>query len=130
MSGPGRGDAAGTRKSGLLFGGGAHFLGLGGGHTLLMLLAGPVTAIPLLFFGAAAQRLPLVTLGLLQYLNPGLQMAWGVFIGHEAMPVVRWIGFALIWIALVVLSADAVRARPQQPIEHSVDVAQPRSSSR
>jgi chloramphenicol-sensitive protein RarD len=45
------------------------------------------------------------------YLNPALQMAWGVLIGHEPMPVGRWIGFALIWVALVIFSADAVRPR-------------------
>jgi chloramphenicol-sensitive protein RarD len=55
----------------------AHFVNYGVGHTLLLLLAGPVTAIPLLLFAAAAQRLPMVTLGVLFYLNPGLQMAWG-----------------------------------------------------
>ncbi|OBB05880.1 protein rarD [Mycobacteriaceae bacterium 1482268.1] len=87
----------------------AHFVEYGGGHTALMLMAGPVTAIPLLFFAAAAQRLPMVTLGLLFYLNPGLQMVWGVLIGHEPMPVGRWLGFALIWLALVVFTADAVR---------------------
>ena len=70
------------------------------GHTVLLVLAGPVTAIPLLLFAAAAQRLPMVTMGLLFYLNPGLQMAWGVLVGHEPMPVGRWIGFALIWVAL------------------------------
>ena len=87
----------------------AHFLNHGPGHTALLLLAGPVTAIPLLLFAAAAQRLPLVTLGLLFYLNPGLQMAWGVFVGHEPMPVGRWLGFALIWLALLVFSGDALR---------------------
>jgi chloramphenicol-sensitive protein RarD len=87
----------------------AHFVKLGPGHTALMLLAGPVTAIPLLLFAVAAQRLPLVTLGLLFYLNPALQMAWGVFVGHEPMPVGRWLGFALIWLALLVFSGDALR---------------------
>jgi len=87
----------------------AHFVNHGASHTALLLLAGPVTAIPLLLFAAAAQRLPLVTLGLLFYLNPGLQMAWGMFIGHEPMPVGRWLGFALIWLALLVFSGDALR---------------------
>lgn len=87
----------------------AHFVNFGPGHTTLMLLAGPVTAIPLLLFAGAAQRLPLVTLGLLFYLNPALQMAWGVFVGHEPMPVGRWLGFALIWLALVVFTGDALR---------------------
>ena len=87
----------------------AHFVDYGPGHTALLLLAGPVTAIPLLLFAAAAQRLPMVTLGLLFYLNPALQMAWGVFVGHEPMPLGRWLGFALIWLALVVFTGDALR---------------------
>jgi chloramphenicol-sensitive protein RarD len=90
----------------------AHFVNYGPAHTTLLLLAGPVTAIPLLLFAAAAQRLPMVTLGLLFYLNPGLQMAWGVLVGHEPMPIGRWLGFALIWVALTVFTIDAlVRAR-------------------
>jgi chloramphenicol-sensitive protein RarD len=87
----------------------AHFVNYGPGHAVLMILAGPVTAIPLLLFAAAAQRLPLVTLGLLFYLNPALQMAWGVLVGHEPMPVGRWLGFALIWVALAFFTADALR---------------------
>lgn len=81
----------------------------GAGHTVLLLAAGPVTAIPLLLFAAAAQRLPLVVLGLLFYLNPALQMAWGVLVNHESMPLGRWIGFALIWVALAVMAVDALR---------------------
>lgn len=87
----------------------AHFVNHGTWHAVLLLLAGPVTAIPLLLFAAAAQRLPMVTLGLLFYLNPALQMAWGVLIGHEPMPVGRWIGFALIWVALVIMTIGAFR---------------------
>jgi chloramphenicol-sensitive protein RarD len=87
----------------------AHFVNHGAGHTALLLLAGPVTAIPLLLFAGAAQRLPLVMLGLLFYLNPALQMAWGLLIGHEPMPLGRWVGFGLIWVALVIFSADAIR---------------------
>lgn len=100
----------------------ANFGGHGAVHTLLLLAAGPATAIPLLLFAAAAQRLPLVTLGLLFYLNPALQMAWGVVIGNEPMPPGRWIGFALIWLALVVLTVDAVRRRPQESTD-TVDPA-------
>ena len=88
--------------------GAAHFANNGPGHIALMLLCGPVTAIPLLLFGAAAQRLPLVTIGLLQYLTPSMQMTWGVVVGHEPMPPARWAGFALIWLALAVFTADAV----------------------
>jgi chloramphenicol-sensitive protein RarD len=107
-----------------------HFLHYGIGHAALMMLAGPVTAIPLLFFAAAAQRLPLITIGLLFYLNPAMQMAWGVLIGHEPMPVGRWIGFALIWLALAVMTIDAVRKKPADPISVDVDQAAPESSSR
>jgi chloramphenicol-sensitive protein RarD len=112
----------------------AHFVNHGVGHTVLLLLAGPVTAIPLLLFAAAAQRLPMVTLGLLFYLNPGLQMAWGVLVGHEPMPVGRWLGFALIWVGLAVFTGDAlIRARrnaQQSPptLEESVRMPGPHSS--
>jgi chloramphenicol-sensitive protein RarD len=110
--------------------GSGHFVGFGAAHTVLLVLAGPVTAIPLLLFAAAAQRLPLVTMGLLFYLNPGLQMAWGVLVGHEPMPVGRWVGFALIWVALVVMTVDAVRKKPAEAVPEGVDLAEPESSSR
>ena len=80
----------------------------GSGHVVLMVLTGPITAIPLLCFAAAAQRLPLVTLGLLQYLTPSMQMILGVVVAHEPMPTARWIGFGLIWTALAVFSADTM----------------------
>ena len=107
-----------------------HFVGFGAGHTTLMVLAGPVTAISLLLFAAAAQRLPLITLGLLQYLNPGLQMAWGVLVGHEAMPTARWVGFALIWAALAVLTLDGLTRTPRKTLAKNVDLLAPESSSR
>lgn len=80
----------------------------GAGQWVLLVLTGPITAIPLLCFAAAAQRLPLVTLGLLQYLTPSMQMILGVAVAHEPMPAARWIGFGLIWTALAVFSADTV----------------------
>ena len=86
-------------------------------HALLLLACGPVTTLPLLLFGAAAQRLPLVTMGIIQYLTPALQMAWGVAVVHEAMPASRWIGFALIWCALVLFTTDmVVRMRRAKPV--------------
>ncbi|ULE32679.1 EamA family transporter RarD [Mycobacterium sp. IDR2000157661] len=85
------------------------FTGLGGGHVVLMIVSGVVTALPLLLFAAAAQRLPLVTLGLLFYLTPAMQLTWGVVVGREPMPPARWIGFALIWLGLAVFSLDAIR---------------------
>jgi chloramphenicol-sensitive protein RarD len=94
---------------------------LGTAHTLLLLLAGAVTSIPLLFFGAAARRLPLSVIGLMQYLAPVMQFTFGVAIMGEPMPLERWIGFSLVWIALVVLSVDALRHRRNrliQPTQH------------
>lgn len=90
-----------------------QFANNGPGHIALMILSGPITAIPLLMFAAAAQRLPLVTLGLLMYLTPAMQMTWGVVVAHEPMPPARWIGFALIWLALAVFSGDALRRARQ-----------------
>lgn len=81
-----------------------------------MMLCGPVTALPLLMFAGAAQRLPLVTMGLLQYLTPALQMAYGVVVGHEPMPVGRWAGFVLIWLALAVFTGDAVLRGRRAPV--------------
>ena len=86
--------------------GAGAFISSGAGHSLLLLAAGPVTALPLLLFGVAAQRVPLATMGMLQYLTPALQMAWGVAVMHEDMPASRWIGFVLIWAALVIFTTD------------------------
>jgi chloramphenicol-sensitive protein RarD len=93
-------------------GGPGTFTDFGAGHVALLILSGIVTALPLLLFAAAAQRLPLVTMGLLFYLTPAMQLTWGVLVGHEPMPPARWLGFALIWLALLVFTADALwRAR-------------------
>lgn len=88
--------------SGLTFGHGVV-------HTLLLVSSGIATAVPLLLFAAGARRLPLVYMGLIQYLNPVLQFIAGVFVLHETMTPGRWFGFALVWLALVVLSIDLVR---------------------
>ncbi|MGC4790103.1 EamA family transporter RarD [Micromonospora sp. DT178] len=79
------------------------------GHTLLLVSAGAATAIPLLLFAGAANRLPLTGLGMIQYLAPILQLGCGVLIFHEPMPPVRLAGFALVWAALIVFTVDAVR---------------------
>ena len=84
---------------------------LGPWHTLLLLSAGAVTSIPLLFFGAAVRRLPLSVLGLMQYLAPVLQFLFGAVVMGEDMPLERWIGFAIVWFALILLSVDALRNR-------------------
>jgi chloramphenicol-sensitive protein RarD len=82
----------------------------GVGHALLVVGAGPVTALPLLFFGFAAHRVPLSVLGPLQYVAPSLQLAIGVWWLDEPMSPERWLGFVGVWIALVVFTVDAMRA--------------------
>jgi chloramphenicol-sensitive protein RarD len=79
-------------------------------HTALLIIAGPVTAIPLMLFASSANRIPLSALGILQYLAPVLQLACGVLVLHEPMPTARLAGFALVWLALGVFTADAVRS--------------------
>ncbi len=81
------------------------------GNTLLLAGSGVVTAVPLLFFAAATQRLPLSVVGLLQYLTPVLQFLVGVGIRHEHVPFAEFIGFCLVWLALIVLTADSLRQR-------------------
>lgn len=81
----------------------------GTGHTILTLSLGAITAIPLILFAAAARRLPLTYMGLAQYLAPILQLVVGVFIFHEAMPPERWLGFAIVWVALAILTFDLFR---------------------
>ncbi len=72
---------------------------------------GVMTAVPLIFFGLAAQHLPLKYVGFMQYLTPTIQFVMALTIFHEPMPQVRWIGFGLVWLALVLLSTDLVRNR-------------------
>lgn len=75
-----------------------------------LLLSGPLTAVPLLAFAAAARRLKLATVGLMQYLSPSLQFVLGVWVFHEPMQPARLVGFGFIWAALALYSADAWRA--------------------
>lgn len=80
------------------------------GLTLLLTAAGAITAIPLLLFNGSATRLPYSTIGLLQYITPTLQFSIGVWVRHESMPAARWIGFLIIWGALIALATDLVRS--------------------
>ncbi|WP_432816291.1 EamA family transporter RarD [Streptomyces vilmorinianum] len=89
--------------------GSATFGAEGAGHAALLAATGVVTAAPLVCFGAAAIRVPLSTLGLLQYLAPTFQFLLGVAYFHEAMPPERWAGFSLVWLALTILTWDALR---------------------
>ena len=92
----------------------SNFASHGVGHALLFTTTGVVTAIPLICFGAAATRVSMVTLGLLQYVAPVLQFALGVLWYHEDMPAGRWIGFVLVWIALAIFTAEAITHRRRQ----------------
>jgi len=83
----------------------------GAGNTALLITTGIVTAVPLLFFGAAATRLSLTTMGLLQYLTPTIQFFLGVVVLDEQMSSGRWVGFSLVWVALAMFSADAIAHR-------------------
>ncbi|MER5524104.1 EamA family transporter RarD [Streptomyces sp. NPDC002677] len=87
----------------------SSFVNDGAGHAALLASTGIVTALPLVCFGAAAIRVPLSTLGLLQYLAPVFQFLLGILYFHEAMPAERWAGFALVWVALALLTWDALR---------------------
>jgi chloramphenicol-sensitive protein RarD len=91
--------------------GGSSLTSHGLGHVLALMSAGIVTAVPLVCFGGAAIRVPLVTLGLLQYLTPTLQFALGVVYFHEDMPAGRWVGFGLVWVALMIFTVESLRHR-------------------
>ena len=80
------------------------------GLTALLISAGAVTAIPLLLFNGSTNRLPFTTIGLLQYITPTLQFSIGVWVLNEDMPTARWIGFLIIWAALVTLAIDLIRS--------------------
>lgn len=75
-------------------------------HTALTLSLGVATAVPLILFAAAARRLPLVYLGLVQYIAPILQLVVGILVFREPMPMERWLGFGIVWLALAILTVD------------------------
>ncbi len=86
-------------------------------ETSILIGFGILTAIPLILFGAAASRVPLSTIGFIQYLTPTIQFSIGFFIFGEPMPAVRWVGFALVWVSLAILTIEALRRkRPDLPI--------------
>jgi chloramphenicol-sensitive protein RarD len=86
--------------------------------TLLFIGGGAVTAIPLLLFNGATNRLPLTLIGLLQYITPTIQFSIGVWYFNEDMPAARWIGFVIIWIALVALAFDLIKSG--RTVDHSI----------
>ena len=104
-----------------LAGGGLTAGSAGWGHAVLLSFAGIVTAVPLLLFAAAARRLPLSVMGFIQYFAPLLQFIFGVAVLAEPMPLERWIGFALVWLALAVLTTEAVVQRRRARREHRTE---------
>lgn len=85
-----------------------------GAHLLLLIGAGLITVIPLILFAAAAKGLSLATLGFIQYVSPGLQMLIGVAVFHEPMDPYRWAAAGVIWVALAILTFDALVASRRQ----------------
>ncbi len=86
--------------------------------TLLLVGGGAVTAIPLLLFNGSTNRLPLTLIGLLQYITPTIQFCIGVWYFHEDMPTARWVGFLIIWVALMSLAIDLVKS--SRSVDHSI----------
>ena len=80
------------------------------GLTFLLISAGAITAIPLLLFNGSTTRLPYTVIGLLQYITPTIQFSIGVWVQHEEMPAARWVGFIIIWCALIALAIDLLRS--------------------
>jgi len=97
---------------------GTGVLGSSPGLSILLIGAGVVTAIPLLLFNGSTTRLPFTIIGLLQYITPTLQFSIGVWVRHEAMPTARWVGFLIIWAALVTLGIDLIKS--SRAIDNSV----------
>src|SRR3954451_4408876 len=89
--------------------GDAAFGHTGVGEAFLLASTGLATAVPLLLFAVAARRVPLSTVGLLQYVTPLMQLSIGVFVYEEPMPAARLAGFAIVWLALAVFTVDSLR---------------------
>jgi chloramphenicol-sensitive protein RarD len=90
--------------------GGGSFTTMGPTHAVLLASTGIFTTLPLLAFSAAANRIPLSILGVLQYISPTLQFLCGVVVQHEPMAASRWFGFALVWVGLLFFAGDALLA--------------------
>jgi len=108
--------------------GGLTFGHLGWAHSLLLVAGGLVTLVPLLLFAGAATRIPLSMLGLLQYITPTTQFLLGVLYFGERMPAGRWIGFALVWIALIILSTGTLLAVRRQRGRNAATLSQQNAS--
>ncbi|MFL6140579.1 MAG: EamA family transporter RarD [Labedaea sp.] len=106
--------------------GAGTFTGHGAGHALLLAASGAVTALPLLAFGAAATRIPLSMVGLLQYIAPVMQFLLGILVFGEHMPVERWIGFTMVWLGLTILTWDGLRRSRRPKLGSPPDIGKQR----
>lgn len=108
----------------LEFHGAGSFVHAGAGITLLLALAGPVTVIPLIFFANGARRIPLSTVGILQYVSPTLQFLIGVLVYREPFDIDHLVGFSIIWLALILFTVEGLsnqRHEKALALNHSVD---------
>ncbi len=94
--------------------GSSSFAAHGAGHAVLLVSTGLVTAVPLICFGAAATRVSMTTIGLLQYVTPTIQFLIGVFFYGEPMPAMRWVGFGMVWVALLIFTVESLNHRRRQ----------------
>jgi chloramphenicol-sensitive protein RarD len=105
---------------------GAGSFGMVSGHLdLMLILAGPVTAVPLLLFAAAARRLRLAALGFCQYLSPTLQLLLAVVVYGEPFTQAHLVTFGCVWVAIVIYSVDSLRARTVPSISHPRESGDP-----
>lgn len=95
----------------------------GAGHFWLLASSGIITAVPLLLFGSAAARLPLSTVGMIQYVAPIGQFILAITVFNESMPLERWIGFGIVWCAVLLMILDAVRAPRARRLQRERDAA-------
>lgn len=100
-----------------------HFTSEGLPHSLILMSAGLITAVPLICFGAAATRIPLSAIGLLQYIAPISHFILGITVFDEVMPAGRWAGFCLVWLALAIFTTDALRSRRRQQLARAAEAA-------
>lgn len=91
------------------------------GRFLLLASTGVVTAVPLIAFAAAAKRLPLTVIGMVQYVGPSIQFFLAVFVLKDHIGAEKWLGLSIIWVALVIFTADAVRASRTSRLSRTAD---------
>ena len=88
-------------------------------RNFLMIAAGPITTAPLLLFAAAARRIPLSMMGMLQYINPTMQFLIGVLVYHEAFNAIQFVGFGMVWTALLLFAVQGYVSRRWFPVEET-----------